>query len=59
MYKYKCVSLNIRGLCIPSKWKLFWNYITSSQADVICVQQHKQVEFSGQAGSFRGLTSSM
>ena len=50
----KCVSFNIRGLCNPSKWKLFWNYITSSQADVICVQEHKQVQFSGQVGTFRG-----
>ena len=50
----KCVSFNIRGLCNPGKWKLFWNYITSSQVDVICVQEHKQVEFSGQVGSFGG-----
>ena len=41
----KCVSF--------SKWKLFWNYITSSQADIICVQEHKQVESSGQVGTFR------
>ena len=50
----KCVSFNIQGLCNPSKWKLFWNYITSSQADVICVQEHKEVQFSGQVGTFRG-----
>ena len=50
----KCVSFHIWGLCNPSKWKLFWNYITSSQANVICAQEHKQVEFNGQVGSFGG-----
>ena len=50
----KCVSFNILGLCNPSKWELFLNNITSSQADVICVPEHKQVEFSVQAGLFGG-----
>ena len=51
----KCASFNIGGLCNPSKWKLFWSYITSSQVDVMCVQEHKQAEFSGQVGSFGGI----
>ena len=50
----KCVSFTIWSLCNPSKWKLFWNYITSSQVEVFCVQEHKHVEFSGQVGSFGG-----
>ena len=52
--KIKYVSFNIAGLCNPSNWKLFCNYITSSQADVICVQENNQGEFNGQVGSLGG-----